>query len=162
MVIIFALLMIIKVQAVELYIDQFHGLQNRLVLSVEQPIDIQETLSIGVNVLDGPTRELNYQMQLWELAYRRYIRETTQAGVFYSFGVRTGIARLNSEGVDEEQELAVMPFYDIGIKSALGDRWHHILKVEAGYLILYTRNININHMLGLQFTPFFSFGYNLD
>ena len=62
----------------------------------------------------------------------------------------------------KKKELAVMPFYDIGIKSKLNDRWYHVLKIEAGYFILYSDKINVDHMLGLQFTPFFSFGYNLD
>ena len=162
MILLITLLIAVKACAVELYIDQFHGLQNRLVLSVEQPIDIQESLSGGVNVLQVNTGGVRLDMKLWEIVYRRYVAASTQSGIFYSFGVRTGRVDITQDGFDDETELAVMPFYDIGLKSKLSKRWYHILKVEAGYLILYTKSININPILGLQFTPFFSFGYNLD
>ena len=162
MVILLTLLLIIKVQAIDLYIDQFHGLQNRLVLSVEQPIDIQESLSMGINIIGGSSNGVNYQMKLWELTYRRYVGKLTKSGIFYSFGVRSGFSSLVSDESSKEKELAVMPFYDVGIKGQLTERWFHVFKIEAGYLIHYTKNINIDHLLGLQFTPFFSFGYNLD
>lgn len=162
MILLITLLIAVKVCAVELYIDQFQGLQNRLALSIEQPIDIQESLSGGVNVLRVNTDGVRLDMKLWEIVYRRYVAASTQSGIFYSFGVRTGRVDITQDGFDDETELAVMPFYDIGLKSKLSKRWYHILKVEAGYLILYTESININPILGLQFTPFFSFGYNLD
>jgi len=115
-----------------------------------------------VNVMQVNTGGVRLKMTLWEGIYRRYVGASTQSGIFYSFGVRAGRVDITKESFDEETELAVMPFYDIGLKSKLSKRWYHIIKVEAGYLILYTKSININPILGLQFTPFFSFGYNLD
>lgn len=162
MILLITLLIAVKACAVELYIDQFHGLQNRLVLSVEQPIDIQESLSGGVNVLQVNTGGVKLNMTLWEAAYRRYVEATTRSGIFYSFGIRTGVTEINHLSFGQEKDLAVMPFYDIGLKSKLSKSWYHVLRLEAGYLILYTRRININSILGLQFTPSFSFGYNLD
>jgi hypothetical protein len=162
MILLITLLIAVNACAADLYIDQFHGLQNRLVLSVEQPIDSQESLSGGVNVLQVNTGGVRLDMKLWEVVYRRYVGASTQSGAFYSFGVRTGRVDITQDGFNNETELAVMPFYDIGLKSKLSKRWHHALKIEAGYLILYTKSINIHPILGLQFTPFFSFGYNLD
>ena len=154
------LVSMVHVQAAELYLDQFHGFQNLFVLHLESPLDVQESLVLGVNVLNISSRDVNFKMSLWEGSYRRYINETTLSGIFYSFGVRAGMVNLSSEFY--EQELSVMPFYDIGIKGQLSDRWFHILRLEAGYFMLYSKDINIDHVLGLQFTPFFSFGYRLD
>ena len=39
--------------AADIYIDAFHGLQRRIVVKIEQPIDIQESLLIGTNILTG-------------------------------------------------------------------------------------------------------------
>ena len=156
------LCVVVKLHAVELFMDQFHGLQNRLVFRVERAIDIQESLLFGVNLLDGTTKEVGFHMSLWESSYRRYVSETTSAGIFYSFGVRGGMVNLTKVSENSEQELCVMPFYDIGIKGQLSKRWFHVLRLEAGYFMLYSKQINIDHILGLQFTPFFSFGYNLD
>ena len=161
MVIFIALLIAFKTFAVDVYVDLFHGLQNQLIFSVEAPVDIQESMLAGINVINDSKEGVRVNMQLWELSYRRYINNTS-GGVFYSFGSRAGLTRISSSGFNEEKELAVMPFYDIGIKSKLNDRWYHVLKIEAGYFILYSDKINVDHMLGLQFTPFFSFGYNLD
>ena len=154
------LLCVVKVHAVDVFIDQFHGLQNRLVVKVEHAIDIQESLLFGVTLLDGSTKGIGFHMSLWESSYRRYVSETTSTGIFYSFGVRAGMVNLRMASKESEQELSMMPFYDIGIKGQLSERWFHILRLEAGYFMLYSKNINIIHILGLQFTPFFSFGYS--
>ena len=158
----FILLCVVKVHAVDLFIDQFHGLQKRIVFRVEHAIDIQESILLGGNLLDGSTQGIGFNMSLWETSYRRYVNETTSTGIFYSFGIRAGMVNLRMASKESEQELSVMPFYDIGVKGQLSERWFHILRLEAGYFMLYSKNININHMLGLQFTPFFSFGYSLD
>ena len=156
-----ACVMIIKLHAVDIYLDQFHALQNQLVVQAEFPVDVQESLSGALNIINSSRNNVFMTMHLWELSYRRYLQETTSSGLFYSYGLRSGQATLNDSS-QKEVELAVMPFYDVGIKSKLNNRWSHIIKVEFGYFILYTTNINIDNILGLQITPFFSFGYNLD
>lgn len=149
------------IHAIDLTIDQFHGLQKQLVLGVEHPIDIQETVGLGFTIMNGSTKEVSYTMLLIDPMIRRYVGEDTSSGLFYSFGVRYGSAKLR-DGGEVERETAVMPYYDIGLKGKFNRRWFHVIKIEAGYFMLFTNDININSMLGLHFTPFFSFGYTLD
>ena len=144
----------------DLYVDQFYTLQSDLIVKYEQPVDIQQSLTFGINSVKDTISEVDYTFFLYDLSYRRYIENTT-TGVFYSFGFRAGKTRV-SDGVDSENEILTMPYYDIGIKSKLSTKWSHILKLEAGYVMLFTDNVDVDPILGLHFVPYFSFGYNLD
>ena len=144
----------------DLFVDQFYALQNRLVIKYEQPVDVQQSLTVGINSYNDTIESVDYAFSLYDLSYRRYIENTT-TGVFYSFGFRAGKAKV-SDGVDSENEILTMPYYDIGIKSKLSKKWSHILKLEAGYVMLFTDNVDVDPILGLHFVPYFSFGYNLD
>ena len=67
-----------------------------------------------------------------------------------------------SGSINTEQNIAIMPFYDVGLKSKISEHWHSSIKVEASYVIIYTNDINVNHLIGLQFFPYFSFGYQFN
>ena len=60
---------------------------------------------------------------------------------------------------NKENETIIIPYYDIGIKSKLSDKWVHFFRIEATYVIAYTEQLNIDDMLGLRVVPSFSFGY---
>ena len=144
----------------DLYFDQFYALQDDLVVKYEQPIDVHQSLTVGINSGNDTISNVDYTFFLYDLSYRRYITNTT-TGVFYSFGFRAGETAI-SDGSITENEVLTMPYYDIGIKAKLSDKWSHVLKLEVGYVMLFTDNVNVNSILGLHFIPYFSFGYNLD
>lgn len=144
----------------DIYIDQFYALQNDLIVKYEQPVDIQQSLTFGINSVKDTIRNVDYTFFLYDLSYRRYITNTT-TGLFYSFGFRAGETAV-TDGTTSEDEILTMPYYDIGLKSQLSDKWAHILKIEVGYVMLFTDNVNVNSILGLHFIPYFSFGYNFD
>ena len=154
-------LLFVRSYGLDLYFDHYHALNQNIVLTVEQNIDIQESLGLGINIFDSSVNNVYLHGNLWRLMYRRYVQETTKEGVFYSFGVETGQMKL-LESSNVEKELVVMPFYNIGLKSKFNERWSHIIKIDVGYLMVYTKNINIDSVIGIQVTPFFSFGYKLD
>ena len=54
-----------------------------------------------------------------------------------------------------------MPYYDLGVKSQLNDRWFHTMAIEFGYIIAYSDQIDIDDILGIQINGFFAFGYQL-
>jgi len=146
---------------IDVSLDMFHGLNQQLFLSVEQPVDIQESVGIGLTYTSLDHESARVTMVMIDPMYRRYIKETTSEGGFYSFGVRAGQAKVEDSETKENQ-LAIKPYYNLGYKGAFNNRWSHLLTVEVGYLMLYTDSINITPMLGLQVTPYFAFGYTLD
>ena len=147
------------VVANELSIDSFNGLQNRMIINLETQIDVQESVNLGVISLNESRKGINYNTVLFDASYRRYALEST--GIFYSFGIRAGSITLDDES-NVEDDICMMPFYDIGIKSKLSKHWSNTLRIEASYVIIYTDEINADHLIGLQVTPFFSFGYNFN
>ncbi|MGC6367113.1 MAG: hypothetical protein ACON35_03855 [Candidatus Marinamargulisbacteria bacterium] len=142
------------------HIDIFHLLQKRLVLNYEHKVNDNHALRFGFTDSEMKSKGVSLDLSLYELSYRRYIQPT--AGViFWSFGVRSGPALISTDAI-QENEILVMPFYDVGVKSKLSERWVHELRLEMAVVQLYTDEINVNHLLGLQWTPYFSFGYRLD
>ena len=154
-------LLSIPLNAVDLYLDQFHAMQNHLILRLEQPLDIQESLLVGFNIYEVSDNGVLLKANLMEGVYRRYVDKATNNGLFYSFGLKTGRVEVKNSS-NTEREIAVIPFYDIGQKASFNNRWTHVLRLEISYFILYTRYINIDPLLGIQITPFFGFSYNLD
>ena len=55
-----------------------------------------------------------------------------------------------------------MPMYDVGIKSNLNERWVHEIRLELGFVQLYSDDVNVDRIFRLQWTRTFSFGYRLD
>ena len=139
--------------------DHFNALQNRIIVNIETPIDVQESFVFGNAILNESRSGLFYDANLLSASYRRYVAEVTDQGIFYSFGFRGGSIFLD-DGTRTEQDTTIMPFYDIGLKSKFSDHFYSFIKIEASYVIIYTDNINANHLIGLQITPFFSFGYS--
>ncbi|MEK9727045.1 MAG: hypothetical protein VW397_02935 [Candidatus Margulisiibacteriota bacterium] len=144
----------------ELFLDQFHLLQKRFSAHYEHPIELQETIVFGVNIFTDDIDNVDYKFSLYDFTYRRYINRY-DSGPFYSFGFRYGAVKMSSDGKNENENL-YMPFYDIGMKTKFNSRWYHSIRLEVGWVMLYSTLINVDDILGLQFTPFFSFGYNLD
>ena len=157
--VVFILLCSSAIYSGELFVDQFHLLQKRVAIKYEKKIDIHESVLFGVNIFNDQIDNVDYGFSLYDFTYRRYV-VSQESGVFYSFGFRYGPVSLKSNGVSENENL-YMPYYDVGVKTKLSSRWSHSIKVEAGYVMLYTSDINVDYILGLQFTPFFSFGYQL-
>ena len=143
-----------------LSLDLFHLFQDRIVMHYEHPVSRQESLKVGVDRFKASVGEVDLDLTLYELIYRRY-GTSTSAGVFYSFGVRSGPVELKSTQ-KTENEVLIMPFYDVGLKAKFSERWIHELRLEVGFLQLYSDDVDVDRILGLQWTPHFSFGYSVD
>jgi hypothetical protein len=148
--------------AVDVFYDAFHGLKGRFVLQAEHHWDVQESFLVGVSAISDSVNTVSYDLTAWEGSYRRYVLKTTHKGVFYSFGCRLGPMKLQQPDVGNENTYLVMPFYNIGIKAQFNKKWYHSMQLEVGYIIAYTDEVDIDALLGVQVTPKFSFGYNLD
>jgi hypothetical protein len=144
----------------QLHVDQFQLFQQNYVIHYEHQVDIRESLIGGVIFMDTKSNGTNYDLRLFDLSYRRYV-VAQDNGPFYSFGFRFGPANVSDES-DEENEYLAMPFYDIGLKSKLSPKWFHMMKLEVGYLMLYTDTVNVDRALGLQITPSFGFAYQFN
>ena len=151
-----------NIQGFSFAIDQLTLLKKDFSIRVEHPLEIQETLLLEFSQLTPSPGNANLEMSLWGISYRRYVEKSTEKGVFYSFGIRAGRALIKEPQKENEIETAIMPLYDVGIKARLSDRWRHILRLEIGYLMLYTTSINIDPLIGLQITPSFSFVFSID
>jgi hypothetical protein len=148
--------------AVDVFYDAFHGLQGRFVVRAEHHWDVQESFLVGVSSMSHNLKDVSYKVTAWEGSYRRYVLTTTRSGVFYSFGCRLGPMYLQKPDYSNEYSTLVMPFYNIGLKTQFNNKWFHTLQLDVGYIIAYTDEINIDPLLGIQFTPQFSFGYSFD
>ena len=142
------------------FIDQFHLMQNQYVIKYEHKIDVLESVLLGLNIFEQNLKSVDYDFSVFDFTYRRYVFNQ-DSGPFYSFGFRYGTVKMNTSTTNEVDNL-YMPYYDVGLKTKLSNRWYHTLKLEAGYVMLYTQDIDVNTILGLQFIPYFSFGYKLD
>ena len=80
--VIFLLLCVVKLHALDAYLDVFHGFNNQFVLSIEQKVDVQESLGLGFDVFDSSVNNVSLNATLWSIFYRRYVNKTTSDGVF--------------------------------------------------------------------------------
>jgi hypothetical protein len=156
---VFILVGIVSLMAGDIYLDTFHAIQNRHVFYYEQAYGARDSFQVGVIHFKEEIKDNRYDFKLYSVSYRRYVASQDH-GVFYSFGVRSGPTKVHRLE-KTETELLIMPYYDVGVKARLSDRWFHIIGLEVGYLMLYTDDINVQSILGLQVSPSFSFGYRL-
>ena len=139
-------------------IDAFHALKADLVLRYEHPFNQQQSFLFGYNSMN-----LNDDVYTsnFDVAYRRYTSNTIESGVFYSFGVRYGLTKMDgtSSGVNSEQDRLIMTFFDWGLKTKLLDHFYHTMHIELGYVIAYSDLVDIDDLLGLQSNIYFGYGY---
>jgi hypothetical protein len=146
----------------ELQMDQVSTLKKDTSVGIELPFEDRQSVIIGFMGSSLDSGQVNTKMSLWGLTIRRYNSIAKGARFFYSFGVRSGRAVISDPIHLTEKESVVMPYYDLGIKSALNSRWTHMLSLEIGYMLLYTSVINIDNLIGIRISPTFSFGYAID
>ena len=125
----------------------------------EHPVSRQESLKVGVDRFTASVGEVDLDLALYELIYRRY-GTSTSAGVFTPLELGGPVELKGTQKT--ENEVLFMRFYDVGLKAKLSERWIHELRLELGFLQLYSDDVNVDRILGLQWTPHFSFGYRLD
>ena len=143
-----------------IYMDLFHALRKRTVIRYEHLVDLNESILVGYNNVEFGDSSITLLTTNIEGSYRRYFNDTTK-GIYYSLGFRFGSLCMN-DGDNSETDYLLMPFYDVGIKTELNKTWAHVLSIEVGYLIAYTKDITINSKLGLNTNVLFSFIYKLN